>query len=130
MEKEIFELQVLKFTLKTPTFERQKKIIALNKKIRLYLIDNIKENLIELDKYIDNPKSVEYMYAKNNHDLKILDLTTDYYYNKENLQEIFELLLDGDLGKIDYDGDADELVKLASNLSEKFFFTSNKKQEN
>ena len=36
MEKEIFKLQGLEFTLKTPTFERQKSLIALNKKIKKY----------------------------------------------------------------------------------------------
>jgi hypothetical protein len=127
MEKEIFKLQGLEFTIAEPTFERQKKLIFLNKKIKKHLMNNIKEELLEMEKYGNNPKSVDYMYAKADYEFKVDQTTAEYYYNPDNLKEIFETVLQGELEKIDYNGNSNDLVQLASDLSEKFFFTSNNK---
>lgn len=124
MENEVFTLQGIEFALNIPTFERQKKLIALNKKIKKHLMDNVKEELLEMEKNADNPKSINYIYAKANYDFKVDEITAEYYCNEDNLKEIFELLLDGDLDKIDYNGNANELIEFADKLSAKFFFTS------
>ncbi len=127
MEKEVFKLQGLEFTFQEPTFERQKKLIVLNKKIKKHLMDNVKTELLEMEKHGNNPKSVDSMYAKADYDFKVDQITAEYYYNPDNLKEIFETVLKGDLEKINYNGNSDELVQLASDLSEKFFFPSKNK---
>lgn len=125
MEKPKITLQGLEFTIKD-TFDSHKKIIALNKKIKKYLMDSLKDSLLEVEKYANNPKSIEYIYAKANYELSADEMSSNYYYDENNLKEIFTIFLEGETDKIDYNGSANELVDCAIGLTHKFFFTLNK----
>ncbi len=131
MEKEIFALQGLEFTLKKATLEQQKKVFQYSNKMNRDIMSALKDSLLEVEKHKGNPESVDFVYAQNEYNLKSIEVASEFAYNEDNLKEIFELMLDGEVDKIDYkNGDADEMVLLSKSLIDKFFFKLKEKQAN
>ena len=131
MEKEIFALQGLEFTLKKATLEQQKKVFQYSNRMNRAIMTELKDSLLEVEKYKGNPESVDFIYAQNEYNLKSIQVASEFAYNEDNLRELFELMLDGEIDKIDYkNGDADEMVLLSKSLIDKFFFKLKEKQAN
>jgi len=131
MEKEIIALQGLEFTLKKATLEQQKKVFQYSNRMNRAIMTELKDSLLEVEKYKGNPESVDFIYAQNEYNLKSIQVASEFAYNEDNLRELFELMLDGEIDKIDYkNGDADEMVLLSKSLIDKFFFKLKEKQAN
>lgn len=120
MEK--YTLQGLEFTLKKATLEQQKRVFQYSNKMNKAIMSELKDALLEMEKYKEDKTSVNYLFAENDYNLKLVQVSTEYAYNENNLKELFELMLDGDVDKIDYkNGDADEMVNLSKILIDNFF---------
>ena len=127
MEKYI--LQGLEFTLKKATLEQQRNVFNYSNKMNKAIMNELKESLLEMEKYKEDRTSVNYLFAENDYNLKMVQVSSEYAYNENNLKELFELMLDGEVDKIDYkSGDADEMVNLSKVLIDNFFSKLKSKQ--